>query len=195
MATRTRLTTDQKLRALALLARGDTLSQVAAQLLTDFNVKVTESALSQLRRAHQETLDKMRDAMVEAESASAEALLKRTHRMIGARLDRADRDGKELEELDRSWREGEIKDYEVYRRRKAGLMKISINELTTVSRTMHTQTVKMPALPPGDPDRGPAVLPSGHHSNPAELEALLESIKHGNTVEMQRLIFNPGAAS
>ena len=55
------------------------------------------------------------------------------------------------------------------------------------------------ATPPEQPD-GPALaannsqaLPAGA-STPAQLEAMLNAIQTGNTVELQRIIFTPGGA-
>lgn len=190
MTTRTRLTTDQKMRALALIARGDTLSQVAAHLLENYDVKVSESSLSQLKKAHKETIDKMQENIAEGQSAEADAIAKRARRMLNNKLDRAERDARTMEEVDQDWRDGKIKDAETYRRRKAGLLKVSIAELNQITRTMHN--ISRPDTPPA-PDQ-PA-LPAGavgHGSTPAQLEALLKAIQAGNTVEIQRLIFTPG---
>lgn len=191
MTNRTRLTTDQKMRALALIARGDTLSQVAAHLLEHFDVKVSESALSQLKKAHKETIDKMQVDIAEGQSAEADAIAKRARRMLNNKLDRAERDARTLEEVDEDWRNGKIKDAETYRRRKAGLIKVSIAELNQISKTMHHQA--KPDTPPPAGDGAPQ-LPAGgvgHGSTPAQLEALLKAIAAGNTVEIQRLIFTP----
>lgn len=187
---RTRLTTDQKMRALAFIARGDTMSQVAAHLLTDFNIKISESAIYSLKKAHKDTIAKMQETVAEGQSAEADAIAKRARRMLNGKLDKAERDGRTLEELDRQWRDGELKNVEDYRRRKAGLMKISINELTQVSKAMVAQAA--PTLPPGG---GAPALPPGTPQNtlaPAHLEQLLLAITAGNTVEIQRLIFTPG---
>ena len=190
MTTRTRLSTDQKLRALAYIARGDTLSQVAGHMLEEFDVTITESALSQLKKNHADTTDKMQTSLSESAAEDADALLKKTRRMLSVRLDRAERDANELAEVDRQYREGNIKSVEEYRRKKAGLLKISIAELTNVSKTMHAQTVKVPELPPG---ATPGALPAGGGAqNPAQLEALLNAIKDGNHVEIQRIVFNGG---
>lgn len=190
MTTRTRLTTDQKLRALAYIARGDTLSQVAGHMLEEFEVTISESALSQLKKNHADTIDKMQTSLSESAAEDADALLKKTRRMLSVRLDRADRDSSELAELDRKWRDGEIKNKEEYQRKKTGLLKISISELTNISKTMHAQTVKVPELPPG---AMPGALPAGGGAQtPAQLEALLNAIKDGNHVEIQRIVFNGG---
>ena len=176
------------MRALALLARGDTLSQVAAHLLEYYQVTVSESGLSQIRSNNKETISQMQQVIADGQSAEAEAIANRARRLINNKLDRAERDGKTLEELDQQYRDGEIKDVQEYRRRKAGLLKISINELTTISKAMHNQSQHTP--PPAGDDK-PA-LPSGHSgATPAHLEAMLQAIAAGNTVELQRLVFNP----
>ena len=95
MTTRTRLTTDQKLRALAYIARGDTLSQVAGHMLEEFEVTISESALSQLKKNHADTITKMQDSLSESAAEDADALLKKTRRMLSVRLDRADRDSRQ----------------------------------------------------------------------------------------------------
>lgn len=194
MSKRTRLTTDQKLRALTLLARGDTLSQTSGHLLDEYGVTVSESALSQLRKQHTDTISKMQDTMAEAEAADAEQILKKSRKMIGARLARAERDSSELEQLDREYRENEI-DYSEYKRKKATLMKISINELNNIAKATHTQIMRERGGDPPDPSK---TLPPGSTpalgSTPAHLEALLNAIKAGNTVEIQRLVFNPAVA-
>jgi hypothetical protein len=190
MTTRTRLTTDQKLQALAYIARGDTLSQVAGHLLEEHDVTISESALSQLKKNHKSTIDKMIDTMAEGQATEADAILRRTRRLLNGKLDRAERDARTIEELDQQWRDGELKDVAVYRRRKAGLIKVSVAELTQISKTMFDQTIKEPGAPAG----GAGALPPGQSvKTPAQLEGLLQAIAAGNTVEIQRLIFTPGA--
>lgn len=193
MTTRTRLTTDQKMAALAMIARGDTLSQVAGHLLTEYEVQITESALSKIKKAHMDTIIKMQETISDGQVADAEAILGRSRRLLNRRLDKAERDERALEELDQKYRDGEISSVEEYRRRKAGLLKISIAELTNISKTMHSQTIKLPPAPQLPSGDGVPALPLGHVSTPAHLEALLKAIKDGNTVEITRLTFNPGA--
>lgn len=184
---------DQKLRALAYIARGDTMSQVAAHLLEDFEVSITESALYKIKKDNLETIQKIQDRLADSAVADADAILKSTRVALAKKIQRADRDGNELEQLDQQYRDGEI-DKSQYQRRKAGLIQLSVSELVNISRTMHAQVIKVPGapeLPPGP--GGPAQpLPAGS-STPAQLEALLKAIQAGNTVEIQRLIFTPGA--
>jgi peroxiredoxin family protein len=188
MTTRTRLTTDQKMRALAYIARGDTMSQVAAHLLEDFDVTITEYGLYAIKRNHSDTIARMQETMADSAIADADALLKHSRVMIAKKMQKADRDTTTLEQLDEQYRDGDIK-IEDYRRQKKGLLNLSVNELTQISKTMHDQVLKIPSdgLPPGSA----GALPPGGGSTPAQLEALLLAIKAGNTVELQRLIFNP----
>lgn len=194
-ATRTRLTMDQKLRALAYIARGDTMSQVAAHLLEDFQVEITESALYKIKKDNLETIQKIQDRLADSAVADAESLMKSSRVALAKKLQRADRDGNELERLDQQYRDGEI-DKSEYQRKKSGLLQLSVSELVNISRSMHAQVVKVPGggapeLPPGP--GGPAQpLPAGA-STPAQLEALLHAIQRGDHVEIQRIVFNGGA--
>ena len=193
-ATRTRLTMDQKLRALAYIARGDTMSQVAAHMLEDFQVTITESALYKIKKDNLETIQKIQDRLADSAAADADALMKSSRVALARRLQRDVRDGAELEQLDAQYRDGEI-DKSEYQRRKSGLMQLSVNELVNISRSMHAQVIKVPGggapeLPPGP--GGPAQpLPAGS-ATPAQLEALLKAIQSGNHVEIQRIVFNGG---
>jgi hypothetical protein len=187
--TRTRLTMDQKLRALAYIARGDTMSQVAAHLLEDFEVSITESALYKIKKDNLETIQKIQDRLADSAVADADAILKQSRVALAKKMQRADRDGNELERLDQQYRDGDI-DKSQYQRRKAGLIQLSVSELVNISRSMHAQVIKVPGVPELPPGAAQP-LPSGS-SSPAQLEALLKAIQAGNTVEIQRLIFTPG---
>jgi hypothetical protein len=186
---------DQKLRALAYIARGDTMSQVAAHLLEDFEVSITESALYKIKKDNAETIQKIQERLADSAAADADALMKSSRVALARRLQRDSRDGAELELLDQQYRDGEI-DKSEYQRKKAGLLQLSVNELVNISRSMHAQVIKVPGgagaeLPPGP--GGPAQpLPAGS-ATPAQLEALLKAIQSGNHVEIQRIVFNGGA--
>lgn len=181
------------MRVLALIARGDTMSQVAGYLLEHYQITISESALYQIRSKNKDTIAAMQQTVADGQSAEAEAIANRARRMLNTKLDKAERDGRTLEDLDEQWRNGEIKDKAEYQRRKAGLMKISINELTTITKAMHTQSAPPP---PADPE-APALPAGSHHipaNTPARLEAMLQAVAQGKTVELQRLVFNPKGA-
>ena len=194
---RVRLTMDQRMRAIAYIARGDTISQVAAHILEDFNIKITESALYRIKYDNAETIAKMQERLADSIAADLEGLVRQSHIHIARKLQKAERDSSELEVLDQQYRAGEI-DKSEYQRRKAGLLTLSINELSTLSSRLVAQQ-HTAATPPEQPER-PALaannsqaLPAGA-STPAQLEAMLNAIQTGNTVELQRIIFTPGGA-
>lgn len=185
---------DQKLRALAYIARGDTMSQVAAHLLEDFEVTITESALYKIKKDNLDTIQKIQERLADSAAADADALMKSSRVALARRIQRDARDGAELELLDQQYRDGEL-DKSEYQRKKAGLLQLSVSELVNISRAMHAQVVKVPGgapeLPPG-PGGAAQPLPAGS-ATPAQLEALLKAIQSGNHVEIQRIVFNGGA--
>ena len=182
---------DQRLRTLAYIARGDTMSQVAAHLLEDYGVTISESRLYQIKKNNAETIQKIQDRLADSAAADAESLMRQSRIQLAKKMQKADRDGNELERLDQQYRDNEI-DKAEYQRKKTGLLKMSVSELTNIGKAMHAQVVKVPGSPELPPGSAPALPPGS--STPAQLEALLKAIQSGNTVEMQRIVFNPAGA-
>lgn len=177
--TRTRLNDAQRLRVLALAVRGDGSQAIADAIQETYGISITASGIDKIKATHADTLAAMKQQAVEAEAADAETLLARSRRMIGRKLTKAERDADALEKLDEDYRQGNMK-LEEYRRKKTGLLNISIAELNAVTKEMYIQT--------GKGEDGTPRLPAG---NLHQTEALLEAIKRGDTVELQRLIFRP----
>jgi len=180
---RNKLNTAQRMRVLALLARGDSFAMIHDHLQNTYGVDVHDSTISQIKKTHADTLATMTATIAEAEAADAESLLAKSRRMIGRKLQKAEADTSEIQKLDRRFRNGEISHLE-YERERRGLLELSIQELTTVSKEMFNQSNK--GLPPGSPPPG---LPAGGQQEATE--ALLGAIARGDTVEIQRLILNP----
>ena len=179
---RRKLDTSQRMQVIALMARGDTFAEINAYLLEHFGVTLNPKTLTDMKKVHGDTIALMQRTHEEAETADAAQLLIRTRRLIGRKLTRAERDAKDLADLDYQRREGEITEAD-YHQRRTGLIEMSIQELVTVSKEMHSESSKplggelLPGLPDG-----------GGNSNLALTEALLNAIKTGNHVEIQRLI-------
>lgn len=187
---RSKLNTAQRMKVLALMARGDSYAQIRAHLQSQYEISITDGALSDLRKRHADTLAEMTRTMVEHETIEAEDLLKKTRRMISKQLTKAEVDANKLAELDEDYRDGDLTKHE-YDRKRAGLLGLSINQLVSVSKEMHSQTLK--DLPPGLPPGASATGAIGAGS-PALTESIVSAIKAGDTVELQRLIFNPKGA-
>ena len=195
--TRVRLTMEQKLRALAYIARGDTVSQVVAHLLEDYDLTISEAAIYRIKRDHRDDIAKLQDRLADSVAADTEQLIRAGRVQIAKKLQKADRDGSELEVLDQQYRDGEI-DKATYQRKKTGLLNLSVNQLSDLTTKLTNQQMlarrggaavpETPELPDGAATR--ATIPGG--STPAQLEAMLAAIKDGNTVELQRIVFTPG---
>lgn len=189
---RTRLTMDQKLRTLAYIARGDTVSQVVAHLLEDFNVTITEDAIYKIRRDNAETISKIQDRLADSAAADIDQLIRKSRVQLARKLNKADADASELDVLDQQYRNGEIEKDE-YQRKKTGLLDLSISELANLGSKLVMQQ-KSAGPDPDAPALGTgaaSILPAGS-STPAQLEAMLRAIQAGNTVELQRIVFTPG---
>lgn len=177
--TRAKLTTPQRMQVLALMARGDTYISINDFLNRQYGITLSLSSLWQIKNRNKDVVEAMRNSIQEREMEDAAALLRRSRRILHRKLDRAEHDMTELEQLDRRYRENEI-DHKEYKRLKKTLMDVSITEVSMLSKNMYVQT--------GKPDLETPPLPS---ENPRQSEALLKAIQSGDTVELQRIILNP----
>lgn len=185
---RTRLTMDQKMRVLAYISRGDTVSQVVAHVLEDFDISITEDAIYKIRRDNADTISKIQERLADSAAADIDQLIRKSRVQIARKLNKAEHDASELDKLDQQYRDGEIEKDE-YQRQKTGRINLSISELASLGQKLVSQQRGIePELPPAGAN--PALPPGS--STPAQLEAILKAIQSGDTVELQRIIFTPG---
>lgn len=175
-----KLSQPQRMQVFALMARGDTAKQINDFLEKQHGLTLNASSISEMRTKHKDTIEEMRATIQQNELVEVESLMQKSRRLLNRKLDRADRDMSELEQLDEDYRNGSVDSVE-YKRKKATLMNVSITEIAMVSKNLHEQSKK------SDDPNNPA-LPAG---NPLQTEALLKAIKQGDTVELQRIILNP----
>ena len=187
MQTGPKLNTDLRMKVLAMMARGENYDTILRILRDKYDVTITSGALSNLTKRHLDTIKEMELMILEAETAEAEQVRVKALRQLSRKLDKASQDETEIEELDRKWRDGEIKDMADYRRRKAGLLKLSVNELSKVSREMYSQTDKTKA-----PGQLPGTAGAGT-PDPKWIEALMLAVQRGDTIALQQLIITPNA--
>jgi hypothetical protein len=186
--TRNKLSTPQRMVVLALLARGDGNAKIVAFLRENYGIDTSEGSISQIKKTHADTLALMKQKIQEHELSNVEDLLEKTRTMIGRKLNRAEKDSQTLEDLDYQFHNGEISEKE-YKEKRKGLLDLSIGQIINVSKEIHNQVVK--SAPPGGipPGAGTLGLPSG---NAALTDAIVAAIKRGDTVELQKLVLNPG---
>lgn len=169
------------------MARGDTHAMIQKWLLDDQEITISIAALSVLKTTHTGVIQDMQQKMLDAQAIDAEAIMKRSRSLINRKMAKAERDQSAIEELDEQYRNGEIS-LDVLRRKKKGLQELTVAELTRIGSAMYEQTKTAP-LPPDSP-----LLPAGNSGasglpSPA-LEAMLAALASGNTVELQRMVFN-----
>lgn len=175
-----KLTHPQRMQVLAMLARGDNSTQINTFLQERYGVQLTPSMYTIMRKKHAETIQAMQDTIQHHAALEAEVLMNKSRKILNKKLDRADRDTDTLDELDEQYRNGDIPT-DVYKRKKATLMKITVAELNMVSKEMHNQSVSASS----DRDEG-----SGN-ADPGASQALLDAIRRNDTVELQRIILRP----
>ena len=172
---------------LARIARGDTLAMVQKWLLDEHEITISLPALSGLKKNHAKAITDMQQKMLDAQAIDAEAIMKRSRALINRKIAKAERDQTQIEELDEQYRDGVISLDEL-RRKKKGLLDLSIAELTRIGSAMLDQTKTAP-LPPDAPALGSGNPGASGLPSPT-LEATIQALKEGNTVELQRIIFN-----
>lgn len=177
-----KLTDIQRMQVLAMLARGDRYARINAFLQENYGVQLHISNFTQMKQRHSDTIQAMKETITTHVALESEVLMSKSRKLLNKKLDRAEQDAEELEELDRLYREGEITPAE-YKRMKSTRYDITIGELNQVSKDMFAQS----KFASSDPDQSP----KNGDANAQNTEALLDAIKAGNTVELQRLILNP----
>jgi len=137
---------DVKMRVLALMARGEKNPAISETLRTDYGIDYSTNKVALLRHRNQNTITEMEHMVLDAEAAEAEKIRSKSLRMLSRKLDRATADEVKIMELDQEYRDDKI-DLKTYRRRKMGLLSVSIKELTLISESMHDQTKHGPGAP------------------------------------------------
>lgn len=179
MTKRNRLTTEQKMEILALIARGDTYREISKHFEQEYGFAVSDSSIANVKTSNPNALARIQDQIADNTADSTSEILNRSRRMLNHKLKRAEQDENELDKLHKQYRDGEI-DWAEYQRRKEGLKTVSIDSLTKVTKEMHAQIIE------ATPD-------SKSPTDPRALEKLTQAIQSGDTVELQRIIFNGNA--
>jgi hypothetical protein len=182
-----KLDTTLKMKVLAYMARGERYQAIIDMLQKDHGISYTMGGLSLLRKRHTETISEMERIVLEQEMADTSTIRNKSLKLLNRKLDQASTDELEMAALDQQYRDGNL-DLATYKRKKQGLLRLNIKELTEVSREMAAQ--QRLALGSKKNTPGPDALPAGG-MDPAAIEQLTTAIKDGNTVELTKLVFNP----
>lgn len=187
-----KLSTPVKMKVLAMMARGDKYGTILSVLEKEHGITYSRTSLTQLRKNNKDSLRQMELMIMDNEASEAVQIKNKALRQLNKKLDRAADDQLELDSLDEEYRAGNLSLSE-YRRKRAGLLKISVTELLMISKEMNQQdgTRKGPAALPGGVANG---LPDPENGgDPRLAEALLDAIKRGDTVALSQMVITPNA--
>lgn len=170
------LSTADEVRVVALLAQGAKYREI----IEDFRSRgktMTYGTVSKVKKRNRANLDVIGQKMLMKELADARSLHVKSHQLLKRKLDRALNPEDELEDLKQRWQDGDMTEQEyTHLSRQIIDSEPSISELVSISKEMHSQSTKEP--------EPPAV-------NAAEdLHKLVQAIQSGDTVTLERLVFN-----
>lgn len=192
VATNSKLDTPLKMKVFAMMARGEKYGTIQRVLKEHHNIDYSQQSLSDLKKRHKDTISEMHSMILQDQASDAENIRAKSLRLLSRRLDQANADEVEIAKVDDEYRNGDMSLSE-YRRKKAGLLKVSIKELTEVSKEMTAQSKHAGTLPGRLPAGANGDEDSGGSIDPKFAEALSQAIARGDTVALQQLVIQPNA--
>lgn len=170
----THVSPQDEMQILALIARGGMSFEKIAE---KFNT--TQPTITNIKKRNPDTLAILKENLVNHRTTMATAILDKANKAIEKKLDDSEAYDSKVVELRQEWIEGAITEEE-YNARLRGLQKLTVTELTSISREMHSQTKS------DGPDKTPPMNPGEAQAYLVELAKGLES---GDEVVLERLVF------
>lgn len=181
-----RLDPKLKMAVLAMIARGEKYGTIVRILKEDYKIDYSKSSVAALKRDNKDVVVQMQSMILEAEASQADQIRVQALRQLNRKLGKAADDEQELESLDEEYRTTEMTLSE-YRRKKAGLLKMTVSDLVLISKEMHSQSGKAKApLTPGLAGSG-ETDDSTNGADPKFVEALMGAIQRGDTVSLMKI--------
>lgn len=168
-----------EIKAVALLARGDSQNAVARE------VGISSSTVRNIQERNAETLASIKAELILRETKKAKRILDRSHAMIDKKLDNESAIYEAREKLQEKWDDGEVTPGQ-YAQALRGLPTLTLAELTALSKEMFNQS----QIEEGKP----TTIAQGAGGSPKEAEQKLQDLidaLHGNDeVKMLELMAN-----
>jgi hypothetical protein len=177
-----KIDTQTETKIVALIARGDSYSQIKASLEKE-GVSISTTAIGDIKARNEQALSYIQNKLIDHETTKTARILNKTRDMIEKKLDAASGDVPVLQELIELRDNGEIDDNEFARlsMRAVESHSISIKDLTTVSKEMFNQS----QIEAGKPT-SISETPEQAKKN---LQTLLEAINNKDEAAMVKAIF------
>lgn len=161
------LDTFTETQIVARLARGDKQLDIMAEM------GVAIATVTAVKKRNKENLAIIKQKTLEKQIENAEAIKQKSNAKLSKRLDRDDEAEKIISKAQSEYLNGDIslKEFSDIMRR---VKELSVNELVTISKEMHHQTVET--------DKPPAAA--------GDLTDLIAAIKSGDEVSITKAVFN-----
>lgn len=172
MGTGAPLTITEETKVIALLARGDSYSQIRRTFEAENGRTLNSHTIMDVRKRNAVTLQAIKDKTLAKQEADAEAIKTKANSIIKKQLDSADMAVEILAKAGEQYLNDEI-GFKEYGEIIKHIKHASLPELVTVSKEMHAQSA-------GPPLGG---------SNPEDLAAIRTALESGDEVSLTKLMF------
>ena len=169
----TRVPQTKRSEIVAMIARGDKTTAIAA------SAGVSVAMVSKLRKEEAGAIQAIQDRIQDSKAEVANRVLSKTNQLLEARVDQAVQRDRLRVEYAEQLVTGKI-DRKKYNELIRQLPNITTAELTSLSREMFSQSAKADDAPKNSTE-----------AQKQQLLSMLEQIKEGNEVVLERMVFNP----
>lgn len=175
--TNQQLSQDVEMKAVALLARGDSANAVAREL------HISPMTVGKVKARNKETLDMVTKKLIIHKTKQAKRLLDKSHDAIERRLSADDEYFQEKIDIRRQYLDGEINAYD-YKLKMSAIPNVTLAELTSLAKEMFNQS-QIEAGEPTGITRGEGAT-TGEAKQ--KLEELIEALHQNDEVKMLKML-------
>lgn len=165
-----KLSIAEETRIVALLASGSTYETIKAEFKGIRNL--SDPTIAKVKKRNKENLDMIAERMLQRQEQDAASIKQKANKLIAKRLDQSDEFQDLLNATLDDFKSGKI-DYKTYQDKIKAFRTLSVSELVSVSREMHTQSGTEPAKETPHKD----------------LQALVAAIRSGDEVRLSEMVF------
>lgn len=168
------LTIEQEQTIVALLARGDSYSEIKKHMLANGR-SVNKNTISVVKKRNMSSLTIIKEKQLTKALNDAQAIKNKANTQLSQRLDASAKAEEAISKATKDYMSGLI-DHDEFTRVVKSAKTATIQDLVSVSREMHNQSLEEPK-----------------EEEKRDMQALIDAIKSGNEVTLNQMIFNKDA--
>lgn len=157
---------------LALIARGDKVPQIQAEMKAKFETDVSRFVINRIKKTNQANLIAIQNKAQRISDANAFKIKQKANTLIEKKLDNEATHAELLTKASQDYIDGNIS-HKDYTELVKSLKSLSVGELTTISKEMHTQAQEQP-----------------QETSTEHMKRLAEAIENGDEVKLREIVFN-----